>query len=314
MVSAPRPGPEIGRSGHTRKWSPATLPKVEKAFDPRALLARQDGFLFLPLVYRLAARLEGLNWAGFSADPRVSAHALSSAQARFALPVMAGHFRIGVEAEACGADLGRDDEGDWGDEQPVRLADPSLLGGEALDRAPLAQVLEATRLLAEAITPRGATTLGVLTGPRTLASLFEGLPQAPDRFYGALAEAYAKNGAGALLVVEDGSPILEDDPAIFDPLVVVARYYRLPLILMDAAAQEPPHGFTLHVGPSRMLPLEALLTPPDEPAHWPARHAPLLMTEWEVPAEVEPEDLDGWLKALNGDAAPRLAQSPTERR
>lgn len=266
----------------------------------RSLLINRDSFLFLPIVYRLAGRMADLDWQTLGDDPQRWAVAQASAQAHFRLPATVAHFRVGIEAESCGADLDRDGEGEWSEQGPGRRGDPSLLTAEALGRPPLSLALQATRLLADELAARGASTIGVLTGPRALASLFEGQPAAPDRFFGELAAAYAKQGAGALLVVEDGSPIVEEDPAIFEPLVVTARYYRLPLLLLDAAVKEPPHGFDLVIDPTRMLPLEELEAPPEDPGHWRAHHAPLLMTEWEVPPELDPARLESWLTALNG--------------
>lgn len=290
--------------------------------DLRLLVQRRQGFLFLPLVYRLAARLEQMGWDEFSNDPASASFALRSAQRLFGLSALVAHFRVGVEAEACGADLGRDEAGEW--RQAASPADPSALTEQALGRPPLAQALDLASRLSEEL--RGLVeTVGVLTGPRTLRGLFSAPPPGLGPFYAVLARAYAERGARALLVVEDprvasgpGGPAerrasitadggslassrsAEEDARTLAPMLNVARYFRLPTLLLDHAASGPAPGFDLTLGGAagRGLPVALLEHPPREAAGWRERSAPLLLTEWEVPPCLPAERLLAWVEAL----------------
>jgi hypothetical protein len=271
--------------------------------DLRALVQSQRGFLFLPLIYRLAARLEQMSWEELTEDPVSSAFALRSAQQLFHLPAVITHFRIGVEAEACGADLGRDREGDW--QQPRAGAAPEALGARTLEQAPLAQVLDVTgRLSAEL---RGqASTVGVVTGPRTLASLFSAPPPSLAEFYALLARAYAERGVALLLVVEDRRVAARQEAhAMAEGTVMaaffnVARYFRLPTVLLDHATAGPVAGFDLTAGGGGRptLPASILEAPPERPTEWRDAGAPLLLTEWEVPPHLSADRLIAWLDAF----------------
>ncbi|MBI2756952.1 MAG: hypothetical protein HYX52_09615 [Chloroflexi bacterium] len=262
-----------------------------------ALLERREGFLFLPIVYRMAARLAGLDWSELASDPERAARALAAAQAAFGLAAQVSHFRIGVEAEACGAALARDEDGDW--DEPRTLGEPTLLTEDALTREPLRTCIASTRFLADALAGRAAT-VAVLSGPRALSALFAGQPSAPDLFYVALGRAYVEAGANALLIVEDGSPVVEEDPRLLERLSNMARFHRVPLLLLDAAAPRAVPGFDFVLDAGHVLPLEELLAPPARPEHWRAEHAPILATEWEVPGALEPHYLAAWTAALSG--------------
>lgn len=272
----------------------------EGALHLRTRFERRDSCLFLPLVYRLAARLEQISWEELADDPSSSTYAIRAAQRLFHLPVVVTHFRVGAEAEACGANLGRDSEGDW--ETPIAPADPPELDAGALERPPLAQLLDVTRRLGEEL--RGtAATVAVLSGPRTLSALFSSPPTGLGQFYASLARAYAERGVQALLVVED--PRHADKEAHGDPVLApmlnVASYFRLPTVLLDAARTDAIPGFTLTLGgPGNQptLPLSALEGPPEAAENWRERAHPLLLTEWEVPAELPAEQLVAWTAAL----------------
>ncbi|MBI4492297.1 MAG: hypothetical protein HY690_05840 [Chloroflexi bacterium] len=267
--------------------------------DLRSLVQRRQGFLFLPLVYRLAGRLEQMDWEELAEDATSSAYALHAAQRLFHLPALVSHFRIGVEAEACGADLGRDAEGDWA--RPRSLADPALLGTPALERPPLAQALEVTGRLSEEL--RGeAATIGVLSGPRTLSALFAAPPPGLAQFYATLARAYAERGAHLLLVAEDprSAPQALSPGLSLAPLFNVASYFRLPTVLLDHAAAGPAPGFDLTLGGAcgHALPLEVLEGPVEQANAWRQAGAPLLATAWEVPPRLPAEQLVAWIEAL----------------
>lgn len=252
----------------------------------------------MPLVYRLAAQLEQMTWEELADDPSSSAYALRGTQRLFQLPAIVTHFRVGAEAEACGADLGRDEHGDW--ELPVALGDPSGLVTAALTRPPLVQLLDVTRRLAEEL--RGtAATVGVITGPRTLGALFSAPPEGLAEFYASLARAYAEAGVKVLLVAEDPRRASPDATgnAVLAPMINVASYFRVPTVLLDAGRADLAPGFTLTVGGPGLqptLPLSALEESPGGLQRW--RVAPLLVTEWEVPPTLPAEKLAAWTAAL----------------
>lgn len=267
--------------------------------DLRALVERRQGFLFLPLVYRLAARLEQMSWQELAEDPTASTYALRAAQKLFQLPAVVTHFRIGIEAEACGADLSREPSGDW--MRPAKLAEPDAVAGKLVERPPLAQALEVTRRLSEEL--RGtAGTVGVLTGPRTLRSLFTAPPSDSGQIYATLARAYAERGVELLLVVED--PRVEasgtSGETSLAPLFNVARYFRVPTLLLDHASARPAAGFSLTLGGTGdpLLPLRALDEPAGEASRWRVEGRPVLATEWEVPPQLPAEKLTAWTRAL----------------
>lgn len=267
--------------------------------DLRALVERRQGFLFLPLVYRLAGRLEQMSWEELALDPPSSTYALRAAQKLFQLPAVVTHFRVGIEAEACGADLSRDASGDW--VRPAKLAEPDAAMGDFLAQSPLAPALEVTRRLSEEL--RGeAATVGVMTGPRTLAPLFATSPKGLDQLYATLARAYAERGVQLLLVVEaPGAGLAGSAEGLaLAPLFNVARYFRVPAVLLDQASAGPVAGFHLTLGGAGdpLLPLGALDEPAEHAGQWRAEGRPILATEWEVPPQLPAEQLAAWSDAL----------------
>ena len=281
--------------------------------DLRALVERRQGFLFLPLVYRLAGRLEQMAWEELAEDPTSSTYALRSAQKLFRLRAVVTHFRVGVEAEACGADLGRDADGEW--ERPLQLAEPGALDARVLERPPLAPALEVARRLSDEL--RGAAaTVGVLTGPRTLSGLFlAAQPAGFDQLYANLARAYAERGVQLLLVVEDpraGTAGFPEQRPSLTALFNVARYFRVPAVLLDHLAAGPTAGFALTLGGAcdRLLPLAALEESAEGTHRWRHETAPILATEWEVPPRLPAEQLAAWADALADGITPLTLPSP----
>src|SRR5215211_6757892 len=269
------PAAERGQAEVLRPLSRAARGALRQAvlgavrlMDLRVLVQRRQGFLFLPLVYRLASRLEQMDWAELAEDPTSAAYALGAARRLFGLPALVTHFRVGVEAEACGADLGRDADGLW--TRPLGLADPAVLDTAALERSPLAEALEVTRRLGEEL--RGqASTVGVLTGPRTLGGLFAAPPADLGGFYATLGRAYAERGVELLLMVEapDAPPPAPASGPALAPFFNVARYFRVPTVLLDTATGAA-QGFDLTLGGdgAPLLPLAALSDPAEDAARW----------------------------------------------
>jgi len=80
----------------------------------------------------------------------------------------------------------------------------------------------------------------------------------------------------------------------------VARYFRVPTVLLDDSATEPAAGFDLTLGGAcdRLLPLATLEEPAEGARRWRPENAPILATEWEVPPRLPAEQLTAWTDAL----------------
>jgi len=80
----------------------------------------------------------------------------------------------------------------------------------------------------------------------------------------------------------------------------VARYFRVPTVLLDNLAEGPEAGFDLTLGGAcdRLLPLAALEEPAEGARRWHLKNAPILATEWEVPSRLPAEQLAAWTDAL----------------
>jgi len=268
----------------------------------RQVVQGQGGFLFLPVIYSLAARLEQIDWEEMSDDAASAAYALRAAQKLFQLPAIVSHFRLGVEAEACGGGpLGREDAGI--STQIAARADPGLLDAGVLQRGRLAVVLDVTQRLVAELDGQ-ASVVAVVTGPRTLTSLFSAEPAAGGLadFYALLGRAYAERGAQLLLIVEAASVALapSSPSAALTPLLNVARYFRIPTVLLDAQARQQPAGFDLLVGGAGLplLPVERLREPPSDARAWQQKSKPLLVTDGEIPPDQPAEQLLEWITAM----------------
>src|SRR5262249_8531006 len=165
-----------------------------------ARLAERGGRAFIPLVYRLAARLEQLSWEEFAGDAAYLAFALRSAHELIGTDALISHFDRALEAEACGARVERDEQGEGcALAPPVGIVAPA----EALQRGRLPVVLEATYRLCTELQGR-VPVVGVLTGPATLARQLGDVPlDHAAELSVALARAYCEAGAGGLLVVDE---------------------------------------------------------------------------------------------------------------
>jgi hypothetical protein len=256
-----------------------------EVIDLQAVLSGQHGRLFVPLVYRLAARLEQVEWEEFADDPPTAAFALRGAQHLFGLRALVSHYRLGAEAEACGVNLTRDAHGDW----PFPIASQALekisVSADAVRQPPLDGLIDLTRRLASELHGQAAV-IAVLSGPRTLAALL-GTSVGLDDLYAALARAYAEAGARALLIAEDPrapveSAVTNVELANLGPLLNVARYFRLPAIVLAEHQGRLPNGW--------------LPDPPE--AHTMVSDASLLFTDGEVQPELPAERLQAWCDAL----------------
>jgi hypothetical protein len=255
----------------------------------------RGGRLFVPLVYRMAARLEQLEVAEMLADPAAAAFVLRGARQLLNLPAIVNHFQLGLELEAHGARVHRTGTG-----APVSAeGGPRTLTPEALGEAPLAAVLDtATRLATEL---RGeADVLGVLTGPATLQWLAGDEPAGLSEFYAALARHYAEAGVAALLIVEAEGRDAPSGSETCRELCNIARFYRIPTVLLTG--DEPNDAqFDLVVTRARAVPPSALLSTP-ETSFCPSLHG-VLLTAGEVPEDTPPETVAAWVRALSEQMA-----------
>lgn len=236
---------------------------------------------FLPIVYRLAARLEQMTWEELAEDVTSATFALRSAQQLFGLRVVVSHFRLGLEAEACGADLGRDAAGSaTGAHAAASSIRPD---DELLGRAPLAQALETTARLSAEFRDEVAVA-GVLTGPRTLSAALSVDADDVAQLYAVLARAYLERGARVLLVAEDPALASGAGPtASLTRMLNVAGYFGAPVVVLD------------ELPPEQVLPLDALTQDPDR--SW--RREGVVVTGGEVPPDVPAEQLTAWIKELS---------------
>lgn len=236
---------------------------------------------FLPIIYRLAARLEQLTWEELAEDATSATFAMRSAQQLFGLRAVVSHYRLGFEAEACGADLGRDALGNVTGTPAPAASIPS--DDEFLSCPPLAQALEITSRLSAEFRDDVAVA-GVLTGPRTLGAVFSTEADDVAQLYAVLARAYLERGARLLLVAEE--PVLAAGAgagASLTRLLNVAAYFGAPVIVLDELA------------PEQVLPVDLLARDPDR--SW--RQERVVVTGGEVPQDLPAEHLTAWIKELS---------------
>jgi len=286
----------------------------------QTLAAKRGGDLFVPLVFRLALRLEQVNWDEALEDAPLAAFALASAQKMFATDACVNWFDTGLEAEATGVELVRDAQGEISGESvlPLELPDPAKF----VATPTISHVLAVTRQLCET-TGQHACVLGCLTGPATLLRRFFGAAAAEELLAAlaagklaavdrqrldklaslsvSLARAYCELGVGGLVLVEEAVPQTPELAAAFDALFNLAAYYGVPIVVVSRAAMSSAvaaaytklgAGYIVAPGTedARVVAIapEALLHP-EVPRAKGAGH--LVATTWEVPAEVAPERL-----------------------
>lgn len=245
------------------------------------MMAASHAVGFLPIVYRLAGRLEQLTWEELSEDITSSTFALRSAQQLFGLPVVVSHFRLGVEGEACGARVERDSTGSITGSRAATAPLPA--GQDMLDAPPLAQVLEVTARLSTEFRDDVAVA-GVLSGPRSLQTVLPVDAAELTQLYAVLARAYLERGARLLIVAED--PVLgagSQQSVSLDPLLNVAGYFGGQVIVLDELPRD------------QVLPLAELGREPDR--GWRGRQ--VVVTDGEVPQELPAEHLSAWMKELS---------------
>ena len=168
----------------------------------QALAAKRRGDLFVLLIFRLALRLEQVNWDEALEDVPLTAHALSSAQRLFGTDACVNWFDTGLEAEAIGVKLGRNSLGEISARAvaPADLPDPgafdALFNLASYHGVPVVVVARA-RLLQAVAQAYAALGAGYIVAPGTQDSRVQAV--AP----GALSETNASlpqpKGAGRLV-------------------------------------------------------------------------------------------------------------------
>ncbi len=256
------------------------------------LAARSSRSLFVPFVYRLAARMEQLDEKELLESATTLATALRSAQRLFGYDAIVSHFDLDLAALACG-DL------------PAGRADQIVHQG----RWPV--VFEATRRLVKELGER-VVVMGVVTGPLTLARQLgdESLERATEVAM-ALGRAYAECGAGALVVAEARALAPEEEAtllATLRPLWNLADYFQMTSILVARGRSLRLVGATSSTALRLVTLPESLFADPAE-AIAPliqrtvaeAGPGPLILgSPWEVPSETAPETLHVVIRVLKG--------------
>ncbi len=264
---------------------------------------------FLPLVYRLAVRLEQMTWNEFAFDVANFVYALRSAQRSMGYQFILNNFDLGVEA---------------GD----REHSTSVNGPGQRKEARLAVIVEATqRLCAER---RDQRVIGLVTGPRTLAPLIAPAEDRADALHEAadlmvdVARRYCEAGVDVLIIAEDAnvdgvSRVPELAPLIRQTLNM-AHYYAIPCVLLqrdrtrEAVREAIDAGLDAVIGERHgeastdqlidAMPTSVLSQEPAAIIEWLRLHARNpLSTSWEVPSAVKAENVALVARALASVAA-----------
>lgn len=246
------------------------------------LSARASRPLFVPFIYRLAARMAQLPEENLLESPTTLAGALRDAQRLFGYDALVSHFDVGLAARAC-----------------VQLT--ADRADQIVNEKPWPVIIEATRRLVKELNQ--TVIMGVLTGPLTLSRQLgdRSLDRAAQTAM-ALGRAYAECGVGSLLVVEERAITPEEEDLFartLRSLWNLTEYFQItPLVLargaaLTSAGRLAPAGFRFLALP------ESLFTdPPDAVVALVQRTVaeagpgPLIVsTAWEVPPETSPETL-----------------------
>lgn len=272
------------------------------------LLERRRRDLFVPVVFRLAAKLEQMTWDDLASDPASTSFALRSSQQLFGTDGLVNWFDTYLEAEAAGLQVVRDEMGQVVavDEPPGGL--PSTADFLAGGSMPVA-IDVAARLCAE--TSGNSAVLGYMTGPQTILArvigdderIYPPMRDAAVQLLVELLKAYCDVGVGGALVAED-VPLDELSAPALEPLFNVARYYGIPLLLLSrvplsGTVEEDARsaGFDVPVDP---LPID-LMTYEGAPSGWRAfdgRPPAIRLTQWEAPVNSIPENVIALSRAI----------------
>jgi hypothetical protein len=212
----------------------------------------KQGSIFLPFVFRLAARMEQMSWQEFTSEPLVTAAALRTAQAASRAGGVVNWFDTCSEIESLGVKVDRDAFG----RPPLGLpslptpCEPSLL----LDSPLFSQLTEtAARLCQERVA--GTLVAGFITGFKTLARRL-GYPEGENNEGAIVRSAHERTGAAAELAsrwilklmrayCESGVDLIvmaEEEPGVgsfyyahsklLQPVFNLSKYYLRPVMVL----------------------------------------------------------------------------------
>jgi len=261
----------------------------------------------LPIAHRFAAVLEQVPAPSADQDPAVAAHAIASATRQFGWSLAVSHWRIGVEAEALGADVDLDETG-------TAVTARTLGSAEAA-----ASVTTAAAIRHELAVTRGARgALGsetglaaTLTGPRTLSALLHDGGGRLDVLYGPLIRAYVEAGADRLLVVETSQPrqssSQEGHSRALRSLISTARYFRAAAMMLDLSRADLARytGFDHVFGRDDavlLAPGAICGAPADSPSG--LAEAAIATTAGQIPADCPPDLVARWTEHLRAPGPP----------
>lgn len=244
--------------------------------------------LFAPLLFSAAAQIEALPPAQWAADATKLAKGVSELRRILGTSLLVTAVPSAMEAEALGASVSRAADAPASQARVTAGVGAGVVAtGEFDDLWPrsahLQASLEATRRLAAAADDQ-PVILPALTGAATLLAQLFGAepaahpPEAQDfagRALAALVRAYAQAGASAVALVERQPPGGEAWRAALGTVGNVARFHRIPLLLVfeDVAAPSWPGGVVACPPPGPELQAQTrpcgAAIPPD-PAAWEA--------------------------------------------
>ncbi|MEM6887375.1 MAG: hypothetical protein AAF636_04455 [Pseudomonadota bacterium] len=269
--------------------------------------AKKGHPIFAPIVFRLAMRLEQVDWTEISESPSEAVFVLRSVEQLFKLDALCPSFDPWLEAEAAGVPLQRDDLG-YVVEARRRTAKLPLVG-EVVEAQQTQNALEVVNRLSTndgaLAPPLASITVGasLLDRLRTDADDDSDLPEYCRELTLALARRYLDAGAAGLLLLQD-----RDDPELvdikaFEGLFNLGAYYDVPVLFVSCTS----------VGEKGLQALksagaEHYLTPDakgdgvcaiEDEAN--ASSAWFASTRWETDPATEPDTIHNWRHAVVGD-------------
>jgi hypothetical protein len=227
-------------------------------------------------------------------EPATSAYVLRNAQSLFGLPAIVNHFQLGIELEAGGATVARDEDG-----LPVECIGSATLGRSTAES--LGAIIDTAERLAIDLRDR-AGVLGLLTGPGTLVRLSNVSSNEISEMYTSMARKYSEAKISGILLAE--APTVQTDPVLLQEttteLANICRFYGLNSIYL-APDSEVSRSLVDHVfGVQEVFPLDLFRQGSNKDcASWTNRKG-LLVTGGEVPAATTPEQLKDWITLLGG--------------
>ncbi len=260
---------------------------------------------FFPLVFRLALKLEQLQWTEFAEDPALAAFSLRTAQRLFRSSAVINWFDDWLEAEGGGVTVTRDN---LGNVQSAAGEGGTVDADKVIGSAPVQYALDLCRRLAGELGDTCAT-VGYLTGPVTLGQRLNGRSSSLANGNATAnpaaavictqhARALCEANCGALLMVEH-EPLAAFSAAHYSAAINIASYYGKPIGLLsrhpltvEFAAAAKAAGFSIAVPSDTQR--DVTVIPASQLAEdfvAPASTVPLMMTDWEVAPDTAPESL-----------------------